>query len=129
MFPAVNLVDPAKPRTWVPYKESNCVACKSGCCTLPVEVDIEDLILMGLVTREEYLDSPKKVAQSLIKQKIITQFRAKTGLFILQQKANMDCPFLDKQRLCKIYDKRPKVCRNFPKVSARPNYCPYQSIR
>jgi Fe-S-cluster containining protein len=123
----VNSVDPAKPRTWVPYNENNCIGCKSGCCTLPVEVDIEDLILMDLVSREEYLESPKKVAQALIKKKIVTELRAKTGLFVLQQRENMDCVFLDKQRLCKIYDKRPKVCRNFPKVSARPNFCPYQS--
>lgn len=81
---------------------------------------------MGLATEEECAESLKRVAQKLIKAKRVESFRAKTQIFVIQRKANGDCIYLDlKTRRCTIYEKRPRVCREFPlKVGVKPGYCP-----
>jgi excinuclease ABC subunit B len=67
----------------------------------------------------------KKGYKKLIKEKKIIYFREATGLFMLMQKANKDCIFLDlKSRKCTVYSKRPDVCRNFPDKGPRPGFCP-----
>ncbi len=112
------------PSGWVKYRSGLCEGCWSGCCTLPVEVSANDLIRLELITEEEAARSLKKVAQRLIREGIIQTFRAKTQLFILQQRQGRDCIYLDpKTRLCTVYEKRPNVCRSFPKIGPRPGYC------
>jgi len=114
-----------RPSTWKFYRDGMCDGCWGGCCTMPVEVKIEDLIRIGLANEDEIQSSLKKTVKKLIKNKIISSYRQSTGLFMLTQKSNRDCYFLDsKTRLCTIYDKRPGVCREFPKIGPRPGYCP-----
>ncbi len=92
---------------------------------MPVEVKAEDLIRLEIATIDELESSPKKVAKRLIKEGIISSYRESTGNFMLTQKANGDCYFLNtKTRLCEVYEKRPGVCRQFPSIGPRPNYCP-----
>lgn len=92
---------------------------------MPVEVTLDDLIQLGLVDRDEAEGSLRKIAKKLIKEKYITSYRQSTGLFMLAQKTNRDCYFLDsKTRLCTVYEKRPGVCRKFPSIGPRPGYCP-----
>ena len=92
---------------------------------MPVEVRIFDLIRLGLVAEDEASGSLKKVSKRLIKEGYVTTYRQGTDLFMLTQKANRDCLFLDERtRLCKVYDKRPDVCREFPSIGPRPNFCP-----
>lgn len=101
-----------------------CEGCWSGCCTLPLEVSAFDLIRLELVTEDEAAVSLKKVAKKLMKEGFVKSFKANTGLFIMEQKYGRDCIFLSADRLCTVYEKRPEVCRQFPKIGPRPGYCP-----
>jgi len=101
-----------------------CDGCWSGCCTLPVEVSASDLIRLGLIVEEEAAVSLKEVAKKLMKKKVVQAFNAKAQLFILEQRNGRDCLYLGKDRLCTVYEKRPEVCRAFPKIGPRPGFCP-----
>ncbi len=116
--------DPQRPSTWIKYRSGLCEGCWGGCCTLPVEVSAFDLIRLGLVTEEEAALSLKKVAKDLTARKIIQAFIPKSQLFVLEQRNGRDCIFLGKDRLCTVYEKRPEVCRKFPKIGPRPGWCP-----
>lgn len=117
-------IDIDRPSTWRFYKNGMCNNCFGGCCTMPVEVKWEDLLRLGLV-QESDLQSMRKTVKKLIKEGIITSYRQSTGLYMLSQKANRDCHFLDsKTRLCTVYEKRPGVCRQFPSIGPRPGHCP-----
>ena len=98
----------------------------AGCCTLPVRVDTEDLFHMGFISMEQVNGPKKRIANRLIKQGILRSYNKRTELFTLKRHRNNDCVFLDENRRCKIYERRPFVCRRFPDFSARPGYCPNQ---
>lgn len=92
---------------------------------MPVEVKISDLVRLGLVSEDEALGSLKRVAKRLKNEGLISSYRQGTDLFMLTQKANRDCVFMDsKTRLCTVYERRPEVCRQFPSIGPRPGYCP-----
>lgn len=94
---------------------------------MPVEVSVPDLVRLELITEEEAAAGVlKKAATRLKKQGFIRTFRAKTLIFVLEQKSNGDCTFLGKDRRCTVYEKRPEICRLFPKIGPRPGHCPYQ---
>ncbi len=104
-----------------------CKGCWAGCCTLPVEASAADLIRLGLITEDEACESLKKVARRLEKEGYIQAFVPRTQIFVLEQRNGRDCIFLGKKdRLCTVYEKRPEVCRQFPKIGPRPGYCPGQ---
>lgn len=113
-----------EPTTWLKYKKGLCQGCWAGCCTLPVEVNVPDLIRLGLTTEEEAAVSLKKLAARLLKEGWIQGYIAKVQLFVLEQKFGRDCVFLGPDRLCTVYSKRPEVCRQFPRIGPRPGYCP-----
>jgi Fe-S-cluster containining protein len=114
------------PSTWVKFKPALCEGCFAGCCTLPVEVNAADLLRLGLVGEDEITGSLKKVARRLIKEGWVASFRARTGLFTLAE-VRGGCVFLDTQRRCTVYEKRPDVCRKFPlEVGPRVGFCPAQ---
>lgn len=112
-----------RPSTWRLYRAGMCDSCQSHCCTLPVEVDADDLVRMGYLDPDMAL-SPKKAARALAKVGIVHSYRARTGLFTLVQKPTGECRFLGSDRRCTIYEKRPRVCRSFPAIGPRPGYCP-----
>lgn len=101
-----------------------CDGCWAGCCTLPVEVSASDLIRLELITEEEAALSLKAVFKKLAKQKIVQAFNAKTQIFVLEQRYGRDCVYLGQDRLCTVYEKRPEVCRKFPRIGPRPGFCP-----
>lgn len=115
-----------RPSTWVPFKNAKqCDGCFAGCCTLPVETSAADLMRLGVLTEDEAASSLKKAFRRLHKEGIIRSFHAPTQLFILEQRNGRDCIYLHpKTRLCTVYEKRPEVCRLFPKIGPRPGYCP-----
>lgn len=97
---------------------------------MPVEVKLGDLIRLDLVTEDEALGSIKKVVKRLMREGVIVSYRQGTEFFMLSQKANRDCLFLDSQtRLCTVYEKRPDTCRNFPAIGPRANFCPHQAVK
>jgi uncharacterized protein len=120
-------VDVYRPTTWIQFKPKMCDGCWAGCCTLPVETSAFDLIRLGLITEDEAATSLKKVARKLHSQGVIQSFSSKTQMFVLEQRGGRDCIFLGKDRLCTVYEKRPQVCRSFPKIGPRPGYCPVQA--
>ena len=118
------MADAQRPSTWVKFRKELCEGCWAGCCTLPVEVSVRDLIRLGLATEEEAAVSLKDIAKRLLKQKVIQAFSAKAQIFVLAQVAGRDCLYLGKDRLCTVYEKRPEVCRKFPSIGPRPGFCP-----
>lgn len=119
-------VEILRPQTWVRFHPSLCADCKAGCCTLPLRVSSEDLYQMGFVRYDEVNGPLKRIANRLIKQGIVRSYNARTKLFTIQRRKTHDCIFLNEDRRCTIYDKRPFVCRSFPNNSVRSGFCPYQ---
>ena len=113
------------PSTWAKFTNGKmCEGCWAGCCTLPVEVSAYDLMRLEVLTEDEAAASLKKSARRLMKEGIVRSFHPSRQLFVLEQRNGRDCIFLGKDRLCTVYDKRPEVCRRFPKIGPRPGYCP-----
>jgi len=113
--------------TWAKYSPKLCKSCHATCCTLPVEVRLEDLVRMGVISEFETNDPIKKIAKRLKKEGIIEHLNYKNELFTLTRMANDDCVYLDtRSRRCTIYELRPNTCRNHPQVGPRPGFCPYQ---
>jgi Fe-S-cluster containining protein len=113
--------------TWARYKSGLCDSCRATCCTMPVEVKIDDLIRMGILSDFDRQEQPKKLARQLKKEGIIEHFNFKNEVFTLSRMANDDCLYLDTvSRRCTIYALRPDTCRNHPQIGPRPGYCPYQ---
>jgi Fe-S-cluster containining protein len=118
--------DKDKPQTWIKYKESLCNSCVGTCCTMPVEVKIEDLILLRKISEDDRHISRNKLVKRLKKEGLIRSYRESTQLFMLSQRPNGDCVFLNEvSRRCDVYIDRPGVCRRFPEVMGlRPGFCP-----
>jgi Fe-S-cluster containining protein len=92
---------------------------------MPVEIKASDLVRLEIATEDEITGSVKKLVKRLSKEGIIQSYRHGTEFFMLTQKANNDCLFLDSvTRLCTVYEKRPDTCRQFPAIGPRPGYCP-----
>jgi hypothetical protein len=79
-----------------------------------------------LVDEFELEEPLKQIAKRLEKQRIIRHFNAKTELFILAQRSNGDCLYLEAStRRCTVYDKRPETCRLHPTIGSKAGYCAY----
>lgn len=90
--------DPDRLDTWVKYREGLCGECNATCCTLPVEVRIDDLIRMRLVDEFEREEPAKRIAKRLEKDGVIEHFNHKREIFTLTRMANGDCLYLDLHR-------------------------------
>jgi len=120
--------DPDRLETWVRYSNGLCRDCHATCCTLPVEVRIDDLIRLELVDAFERDEPAKTIAKRLGKAGIVEHFNHKHEIFTLPRLANGACLYLaHKTRLCSVYAKRPDTCRNHPRIGPRPGYCAYRS--
>jgi hypothetical protein len=118
-------IDPQRPSTWKPYKNGMCEGCSAGCCTLPVEATLEDLFRLEVTDEFESKNDFKSMIKRLTKAKIIKSYYAPTRTFTLAQKNYSDCIFLNEQRQCTVYERRPETCRNFPKIGPRSGWCPH----
>lgn len=95
---------------------------------MPVEVKFDDLIRLGYAAEDDRENGLKKLASRLKKRGLIQSYREHNQMFTLTQQANGDCVHLNVHtRLCQVYDRRPDVCRNFPKLGLRPGFCPAQA--
>ena len=113
--------------TWQKYRKGLCDTCNAGCCTLPVEVRLDDLIRLGLVDEFERGEPLSRIAKRLQKEGVVGRFHQKSGIFTLSRMSNDDCLFLDpRSRRCTVYDKRPATCRNHPQIGPRPGFCAYR---
>lgn len=110
--------------TWHKYRNGLCDTCKGSCCSLPVEVRIDDLIRMQLVDEFEREEPSKNIAKRLQKAGVIEHFNHKSEVFTLSRRSNGDCMYLhQKTRRCTIYLLRPDTCRNHPQIGPRAGYC------
>lgn len=92
---------------------------------MPVEASAADLVRLGLLDEMEAGQITRATVRRLQKLGILDRYLAKTGIFLIAQRANSDCVYLDeKTRLCTVYDRRPEVCRQFPRIGPRPGFCP-----
>ncbi len=113
--------------TWQQFHKKLCASCRATCCTLPVEVRLDDLIRLGLADEFERGEPLKSIFKRLDKAGIAERFHQKTGMFTLRRMANGDCQYLDREtRRCTVYERRPDTCRNHPQIGPRPGYCAYQ---
>lgn len=83
-------------------KEAACCSGCSFCCTGSGSIDITTM--EGLIILERLSVMPKPM-QSLVQERLRRNIRNK-----LHQKES-ECPFLQKNDLCMIYDIRPFICR------------------
>ncbi len=81
---------------------------------------------MGYLTLFQVNGPLKRIANRLIREGVLRSYRPRTRTFILQRTKADDCVFLDADRRCQIYDRRPFVCRKFPENAVRPGFCPSQ---
>ena len=119
-------VDKDRPSSWIQYKQSFCRKCIGTCCTMPVEVKAEDLLRLQKISVDDLEGGRRKLVTRLKKEGLIQSYRESTQLFMLSQRPNGDCLFLDeKTRLCQVYEARPNVCREFPlSMGNRLGFCP-----
>lgn len=94
---------------------------------MPVEVSVNDLIRLEVMTEDEAVTNLSKSARRLKSAGILKSYRGRNLVFILEQRPNGDCIFLDKERRCTVYEKRPEICRQFPKIGPKPGHCPYKN--
>ncbi|WP_028238234.1 YkgJ family cysteine cluster protein [Stutzerimonas azotifigens] len=125
--PLIAPADPDRLDTWARYAKGLCRDCRATCCSLPVEVGIEDLIRLELADPFERDEPPRQIARRLMKAGVVEHFNQKQARFTLARHSSGDCLFLDRQtRLCTVYARRPDTCRNHPQIGPRPGYCAYQ---
>ncbi|RKR69154.1 hypothetical protein C8C94_3678 [Acidovorax sp. 94] len=124
----IAIVDVDRLDTWSRYRAGLCDTCAANCCTMPLEVQLPDLVRLELVDPfEAEHEEIRHIAKRLQKARLIDHFNHKNAVFTMARRASGDCNFLaPKTRLCTVYDKRPETCRLHPqKKSPKPGYCAY----
>jgi Fe-S-cluster containining protein len=119
----VNLQDTG---TWSKYHPDKCQDCMAWCCYLPVEVDAQDLVRMELINDFEVELGHKYILKKMQKEKIVKRFDANSKKYVLEQMSSGACPYLDNNKRCTIYEKRPETCRNHPIIGPRPGSCAFE---
>lgn len=124
----IPIVDTDRPATWTRYRAGLCESCNANCCTMPLEVQMVDLVRLSWVEafEAEHVEE-RLIARRLTKARLIDHYSPKHGLFTLARRASGDCQFLDAAtRRCTVYEQRPETCRLHPqKKSPRPGWCAY----
>lgn len=131
MKTAIRIVDVDRLETWSKYKLGMCDSCGANYCTMPLEVQMADLVRLELVDpfEAEHVD-PKQIAKRLLKARLIDHYNPKHHIFTMARRASGDCNFLDAQtRRCTVYAKRPETCRLHPKKGPKPGWCAYGDQR
>lgn len=110
---------------WSLYKKGMCESCEGLCCYMPVEVELSDLIRLGILV-DFHLELPlNQQTKEALKNPAVLRYTPSTKKYTLAQKPDNSCYFLDKNKKCTVYENRPDTCRNHPKIGPRPNYCAY----
>ena len=109
----IAIVDVDRLDTWTRYRAGLCDTCAANCCTMPLEVQLSDLVRLGLVDPfEAEHEEIRHIAKRLQKARLIDHFNHKNVIFTMARRGSGDCNFLDpKTRLCTVYDQRPETCR------------------
>lgn len=114
-------------KDWTRFRKPLCASCWASCCnSAPVEVSVPDLIRMELLSEAEAAQDLDRAVAKLAEQRLIRRARRGALVFVLRQRRNGDCIFLDEKRRCTTYETRPEICRMFPRIGPRPGFCPYE---
>lgn len=84
-YPAVKTrligsADSDRLETWACYSNGLCRDCQATCCTLPVQVRIDELIRLEVVDAFERDEPPMNVAKRPSKAGIVEHFNQKHGV-------------------------------------------------
>ena len=114
--------------TWTKHEPWLCEICKANCCSMQIEMTLRDMLRMEIVTKAELRTPIEALGKRLKQEGVIEHLFVKERIFILAQTAEKVCPYLDPASCkCRIYKKRPEICRDYPSASgARPGFCPYE---
>ena len=114
--------------TWTKHEPWLCETCKANCCYMQIELTIRDMLRMEIVTKAELRTPIEALGKRLKQEGVIEHLFVKERIFILAQTAEKVCPYLDPASCkCRIYKKRPEICRDYPSIGgARPGFCPYE---
>lgn len=111
------------------YRNGLCGDCRATCCTMPVEVRLDDLVRLGVVDEFERGEPIRLIARRLEKARIVDHFNHKQEVFTLARRASGDCLYLHAQtRRCTVYERRPTTCRQHPQIGPRPGHCAWQPL-
>ena len=128
MKSSIRIVDVDRLETWSKYRSGLCESCAANCCTMPLEVQLPDLVRLGLVDPFEVENvEARLIARRLLKMRLIDHYNPKHNIFTMARRAGGDCQFLDaRTRRCTVYEQRPETCRLHPqKKSPKPGFCAY----
>lgn len=60
----IAIVNVDRPDTWTRYRSGLCNTCAANCCTMPLEVQISDLVRLGLMDPfEAEHEEPRQIAK------------------------------------------------------------------
>ncbi len=80
----ISIVDVDRPDTWTRYRAGLCDTCAANCCTMPLEVQMADLVRLGLVDPfEAEHEEPRHIAKRLQKARLIDHFNHKNVVFTM----------------------------------------------
>lgn len=78
----ISIVDVDRLDTWTRYRAGLCETCAANCCTMPLEVQMADLVRLGLVDAfEAEHEEPRHIAKRLQKARLIDHFNHKNVVF------------------------------------------------
>ena len=80
----ISIVDVDRLDTWSRYRAGMCDTCAANCCTMPLEVQLPDLVRLGLVDAfEAEHEEPRQIAKRLQKARLIDHFNHKNVVFTM----------------------------------------------
>lgn len=100
----------------------NCKRCATCCRTLTIEVTASDL-------RRWFTENRIDILEEIGYLPTPDSKRSKGGFYFektLMRKdgTKLQCPFLNDENLCSIYDTRPRICRDYPEGFNGYKSCP-----
>jgi hypothetical protein len=75
--------------TWHRYRKGMCDSCMAGCCQLPVEVRMADLLRIGVVDEFEAGEPLKAIAKRLMKAGVVKHLNQRDEIFTLAQHSRL----------------------------------------
>ena len=91
MKSSIRVVDVDRLDTWSKYKPGMCDSCAANCCTMPLEVQLPDLVRLELVDPFEVDNVDHKlIAKRLLKARLIDHYNPKHNIFTMARRAGGD---------------------------------------
>ena len=85
----ISIVDVDRLDSWSKYKPGMCDSCAANCCTMPLEVQLPDLVRLELVDPFEVDNvEPKLIAKRLMKMRLIDHYNPKHNIFTMARRAS-----------------------------------------